>query len=134
MKRTPKTTKRAAATVDVGDGDAKFAAVVAAFAADPRLAAVSDAYAASQKRGGRKFGSNGLKVGGKLFALFVRGALVVKLSKARVDALVASGAGRPFETGPGRKMKEWVVVASPKLSWVDLAREAHDFVKGLSSH
>jgi hypothetical protein len=25
-------------------------------------------------------------------------------------------------------MKEWLTVMSPKASWIDLAREAHDFV------
>lgn len=27
-------------------------------------------------------------------------------------------------------MKEWLTVLSPKLSWVELAREAHAFVNG----
>ncbi len=55
--------------------DPRFAAVIDALAAEPRFAAVINAYAASKKEGGRKFGSNGLKVNGKLFAMvefFVR--------------------------------------------------------------
>jgi TfoX/Sxy family transcriptional regulator of competence genes len=39
----------------------------------------------------RMFGSDGLKVDGKVFALSVRGGLVVKLARARVEGLVASG-------------------------------------------
>ena len=55
---------------------------------------------------------------------------MVKLPKDRVDAIVAAGRGENFDPGHGRKMKEWLTVVSPKLSWVDLAREAHDFVEG----
>src|SRR5438270_10205567 len=79
--------------------------------------------------GERKFGSNGLKVKGKLFALFTQGTLVVKLPKARVDELVGAKIGRRFDPGHGRLMKEWLAVTSRKASWVDLAREAHDYVR-----
>ena len=58
---------------------------------------------------GRGFGSSALRVNGKVFAtLSPAGALVVKLPRQRVDALVAAGQGRPFEPGPGRVMKEWL--------------------------
>lgn len=77
----------------------------------------------------RAFGSNGLKVNGKLFAMLVRGAFVVKLPKDRVDALVASGAGTHFEPGPGRLMREWIALQGAEDDWLDLAREALAFVK-----
>jgi hypothetical protein len=60
----------------------------------------------------------------------VRGALVVKLPKARVDALVAAGKGTRFEPRPGRVMKEWLVVTAPKSAWPALKREAKAFVAG----
>lgn len=126
MKRTSKPTNKPAT---VADDDPRFAVVINAFAADPKLASVIDAYAAGKKEPGRKFGSNGLKVNGKLFAMVTKGRLVVKLPKERVDALVASRAGENFDPGHGRKMKEWISITSSRLSWVDLAREAHDFVK-----
>jgi hypothetical protein len=44
---------------------------------------------------------------------------------------VASGVGEYFDSGHGRLMKEWVAVAGGRGRWVDLAREAHAFVKGL---
>jgi hypothetical protein len=108
-----------------------MAALLAALRADPKLAPVVDAFESSREGGaGRKFGSNGLKVGGKLFALFTQDTLVVKLPKARVAALVDGGIGKPFDPGHGRLMKEWLAVVSPRASWIDLAREAHDFVNG----
>jgi hypothetical protein len=78
----------------------------------------------------RAFGSNGLKVNGKIFAMLVRGALVVKLPKARVDALVGSGAGVHFDRGQGQLMKEWLSVSGAEGTWLALAREAHAFVRG----
>lgn len=97
--------------------DETFGAVAAELLADP---AVSEA---------RMFGSQGLKVGGKVFALAVKGQIVVKLPQTRVEALVADGAGRPFDPGHGRLMKEWVAVPpGGALDWLSLAREAHDYV------
>jgi TfoX/Sxy family transcriptional regulator of competence genes len=58
----------------------------------------------------RMFGSEGLRVGGKFFATFSKGRFVVKLSRERVDELVASGQGERFDPGSGRQMKEWVVL------------------------
>lgn len=96
---------------------------------DPKLAPIVDAFEKAKPRA-RKFGSNGLKVAGRLFVLFTEGTLVVKLPKDRVRALVASGVGKPFDPGHGRLMKEWLTVTSAKASWVGLAKEAHGFVSG----
>jgi|SRR5580658_8270545 hypothetical protein len=84
---------------------------------------------------GRGFGSSALKVGGKMFAtLSSQGFLVVKLSRQRVDQLVAAGVGRPFEPGPGRVMKEWLEVRSTSgQNWTTLAKEAMSFVSGASA-
>jgi len=109
--------------------DPKIAAVLDAFAADRRLAAIAKDYRARRKTGTSKFGSNALRVNGKLFALFVRGTLVVKLPKKRVDALVDAGLAEYFDPGHGRRMKQWATVRSPSLSWVELATEAHQFVR-----
>src|SRR5215831_10655817 len=45
----------------------------------------------------RGFGASALKVKGKIFAMLTDDQLVVKLPKARVDALVAAGAGIRFD-------------------------------------
>jgi len=71
---------------------------------------------------------NVLSVNAKIFAMLARGALVVKLPRARAEALVAAGKGRPFDPGHGRLMKEWVAVSPGASPWLPLAREAHAFV------
>jgi hypothetical protein len=80
--------------------------------------------------GGTGFGNNeGLRVSGKIFAMLVRGELVVKLPKDRVDELVDSRVATRFDAGKGRSMKEWASV-SPSASrrWKALVEEARAFV------
>lgn len=77
-----------------------------------------------------RFGSNGLKVGGKLFAMLSHGSLVLKLPRQRVDALVDSGDGVRFDPRrDGRVMKEWLVLMPDShQDWEALATEAMTFV------
>jgi hypothetical protein len=77
----------------------------------------------------RAFGSTSLKTDGKIFAMLVKGRLVVKLSAARVEALVTDGAGDRFDPGHGRIQKEWLAVrgADPGR-WHLLATESEAFV------
>ena len=85
-----------------------------------------------ESRSGRAFGSTALTVEGRIFAMAVGGALVLKLPKERVDALVAGGAGEPFVGGNGRPMREWVALAQgPGTEDVELAEEALAFVRSL---
>ena len=104
------------AAVDV---DPAFAPVVKAFARD------------RQVKLGRMFSSSSvLNVGGKIFAMFVKGKFVAKLPRDRVSELVRTGAGELFDPGHGRLMKEWVAMSGRSATWVALAKEAHGFVKG----
>jgi len=116
MERRRKVT---AAAVTPNDIDPSFAPVVAAFAKDRHV---------SRRK---MFSSSSiLNVDGKIFAMLVKGKLVAKLPKARVDELVNAGRGERFDPGHGRLMKEWVAVGNGKAPWVTLAKEAYRFVRG----
>ncbi|HEY8743214.1 MAG TPA: hypothetical protein VIU62_08955 [Chloroflexota bacterium] len=87
---------------------------------------------------GKVFHSQGLKVNGKIFALQVRGRLVVKLPATQAAALVAAGTAVAFEPSPGRRMKEWVAVErsdAPGHSdvWRQLMADAYAFVAALKN-
>jgi hypothetical protein len=101
--------------------EALFEQLIARFRADPSVTPPS-------AKGG-KFGASGLKVDGKLFAMLSKGELVLKLPKDRVDELIAAHAGKRFDPGHGRLMKEWVTIEPGKSrSWPKLAEEARRFV------
>jgi hypothetical protein len=100
---------------------------------NPQFAAVVKAL--SKERGvtygGKGFGSQALKANGKIFAMVAsKGQFVVKLSKERVNELVASGQGKHFDPGKGKLMKEWLAVSGPPKSWLGLAKEALGFAVG----
>ncbi len=80
--------------------------------------------------GGSGFGRSALRYRRKIFAMFVRGQLVVKLPGKRVDELVAGGHGERFDANKGTPMKEWFRLdPESQLAWSTLAREALDFAR-----
>ncbi len=80
--------------------------------------------------GGSGFGRSALRWETKIFAMLVRGRLVVKLPAARVDALVADGDGLRFDANKGTPMREWLSLHPESgLAWLPLAREALDFAQ-----
>ncbi|MGY1743959.1 hypothetical protein [Blastococcus sp. SYSU D00695] len=101
-----------------------------------RLAAVADALAGEPgvrlpgENGPRRFGSAAVQVDGSIVAMAVAGALVLKLPRDRVAALVADGTGTPFRNGRGAAMREWVALGPDETDDVALAREALAFVRG----
>jgi TfoX/Sxy family transcriptional regulator of competence genes len=109
--------------------DRRFVALCKTLATDPRYAGTLSEHAANRASPTkRRFGSNALKVNGKIFAMMSQDTLVVKLPRARVDELVDGGFGKRFDPGHGRLMKEWLAVSAPTRLWATLVREAHDFV------
>lgn len=114
-KRVP---KRNLATSEM---DPVFADVVEAFRRDKNISIA------------RMFGSEGLKINGKVFVMLVKGDLVAKLPRERVTTLISTGAGEHFDPGHGRAMKEWVAL-KPKehKNWLKLAKEAHNYVSSIS--
>jgi hypothetical protein len=86
---------------------------------------------------GRMLRSDGLMVRGKVFAMVVRGRLVVKLPAARAAAMVEAGEGTAFEPSPGRVMREWVAVEVPappadESGWRPLVAEARAYVAAVA--
>jgi hypothetical protein len=81
-------------------------------------------------RGGAGFGRSALKYHNKIFAMFVRGRLVLKLPAGRVDELIAGGAGVRFDANKGTPMKEWFSLdPDEERDWSALAQEALSFAR-----
>ena len=81
-------------------------------------------------RGGSGFGRSALRWENKIFAMLVRGRLVLKLPASRVDALVDGGDGVHFDANKGTPMKEWFSLdPGSGLAWLPLAQEALDFAR-----
>jgi hypothetical protein len=119
-KPNPKPTVKKPAGKETGEGpiDPAFQPIVDAFAQDKDVS-----------RALRFSTSSVLSVKGKIFAMMVKGRFVAKLPRDRVDDIVTAGFGVPFDPGHGRLMKEWVSVDAKGPPWLELAREAHRFVK-----
>jgi hypothetical protein len=97
----------------------RFDALVTVFTGVPEVLPPG---AGGQRSG---FGSHALRYRRKIFAMLVRGRLVVKLPKARVDALVEAGEGVRFDANKGTPMKEWLALDPESgLAWEPLAAEA----------
>jgi TfoX/Sxy family transcriptional regulator of competence genes len=79
------------------------------------------------------FSSPGLRYKDKIFAMHVRGDLVVKLPLARCDELTSDGGARPFRVGQ-RRMREWAVIAPDReFEWDALADQALAYARLLAA-
>ncbi len=97
--------------------EARYADLVRAISSHASVTQITEA---------KGFGSSGqLKIKGRIFAMLVRGELVLKLSRQRVDELVEKGEGSRFDAGKGKPMREWFVLSpTSKKQWLPLAKEA----------
>ena len=73
-------------------------------------------------------GAQGLKHNGKMFAMFYKGDLTVKLDPENVTKLIENGQGLPHDPGTGEPMKDRILVpASKKDKWIDMCElSLHD--------
>jgi len=79
---------------------------------------------------GGGFGRSAVRFNGKIFVMFVRGRLVLKLPQARVDDMIAAGHGVRFDANKGTPMREWLSLdPGCDQPWLPLAREALDFAR-----
>jgi hypothetical protein len=84
---------------------------------------------------GTGFGPNrGLRVNGRIFAIFMTEGLTLKLPRGRVDELVEAGAGSRFDSGRGRVMREWITLSADRAAdWQSWAEEAFRYVREASA-
>ena len=74
-----------------------------------------------------------LKIKKKMFVMLNKGNYVVKLPKERVEELISSGEGLPYDPGNGKIMKEWVIIPKEHSDkWIDYASEGKRFAKTLA--
>jgi len=59
-------------------------------------------------------GAQGLKHNGKMFAMFYKGDLSVKLNPENVKTLIENGEGLPHDPGTGKPMKDRILVPASK--------------------
>ncbi|MEN2738551.1 TfoX/Sxy family protein [Microbacterium sp. X-17] len=78
---------------------------------------------------GRMFGSDGLRIRGKVFAFVgFAGDLMLKLPASRIDALAAEGVAARMVMR-GREMREWLRVEQDRPEqWAPLTAEAYAFL------
>ncbi len=81
-------------------------------------------------QGGAGFGRSAVRFNGKIFAMLVRGQLVLKLPVGRVDDLIAAGHGKRFDANKGTPMREWLSLDPGRSEpWLPLAQEALSFAR-----
>ena len=74
-------------------------------------------------------GAQGIKYNGKMFIMFYKGDLVVKLAPDRITQLIKENIGEAFDPGTGKPMKDRVLLrASKKDQWIKLSEESKEYV------
>ena len=73
-------------------------------------------------------GAQGLKYNGKMFAMFYKGDLIIKLKPENVKKLIENSEGLPHDPGTGKPMKDRILVpASKKGKWINMCElSLHD--------
>ena len=76
-------------------------------------------------------GAQGLKHRGKMFAMFYKSELTIKLKPENVSKLIENGVGLPHDPGTGKPMKDRMLIpVSNKDKWIELCElSLHDVMK-----
>jgi hypothetical protein len=73
--------------------------------------------------------AQGIKYDDKMFIMFYKGDLVVKLSPDRIKELINNHIGEPFDPGTGRLMKDRILLkVSKKDLWIKISEESKKYV------
>ena len=74
-------------------------------------------------------GAQGIKYNDKMFIMFYKGDLVVKLSPDRIKELINNHTGEPFDPGTGKPMKDRILLkANKKDCWIKISEESKKYV------
>lgn len=66
-------------------------------------------------------GAQGLKHNGKMFAMFYKSDLTIKLKPENVIKLIENGTGFPHDPGTGKPMEDRIIIPSSKKDkWIEL--------------
>jgi hypothetical protein len=75
-------------------------------------------------------GAQGLKYKGRMFAMFYKGDLTVKLAPERVQEVIRNGHGFAHDPGTGKPMKDRVLIpVSNQGSWIQFCEESLEYVQ-----
>ena len=75
-------------------------------------------------------GAQGIKRDGKMFVMFLKGNILVKVPPKRVSEIIASGDGQAYDPGTGKPMKNRVLIPQAKKDlWIKYSTEANNILK-----
>ena len=75
-------------------------------------------------------GAQGIKRDGKMFVMFLKGNILVKVPSKRVSEIIASGDGQAYDPGTGKPMKNRVLIQQAKKDlWIKYSTEANNTLK-----
>ena len=74
-------------------------------------------------------GAQGIKYNNKMFVMFYKGDLVVKLAPDRIKELINKNIGEPFDPGTGKLVKNRMLLRFTKKDhWIRISEESKKYV------
>ena len=76
-------------------------------------------------------GAQGIKYNNKMFIMFSKGDLLIKLSPQRIQQLIEEKVGIAYDPGTGKVMKDRVLIPfSQNKLWISLCEESKAYIIG----